>query len=216
MLRFHNCYARMYKFLLQRPTREVEKGCRGGNADRWVLDCHGSVYLSLFCHQIVNWPQEMIWLKWTPLFWGLFSSKISSLCHWMDTSADMRQEANLELGAKGESGAVKTRMQIIPSCHGTVLVGVHFFGWVSPLLSCVCLCVHLCFSVNQQHHCHRHLDPKHVFCHQETFMILQTFYWLFKCLLLWSSCWREILSLHSCRIKSCFLGMCCCWQYAYE
>ena len=160
----------------------------------------------------------MIWLKWNPLVLGLFSSRISSLCHWMDASAGVRQDASPELGAKGESGAVETTMQISPSCYGTVVLGVHFFCWVSPLFSCVCvcLCVHLCFAVNQQYNCHRRLDPKHVFCHQETFMMLQTFNWLLKCLLLWSSFWREILSLHGCRIRSYFPRMCCCWQYAYE
>lgn len=80
----------------------------------------------------------------------------------MDASAGVRQEESPELGAKGESGAVKTKTQINPSCRGTVVLGVHFFCWLSPLFSCRCLCVHLCFPVKQQYNCHRHLDPKHV------------------------------------------------------
>jgi len=38
----------------------------------------------------------------------------------------------------------------------------------------VFLCVVFTFALNQQYNCHRHLDPKHVFCHQETFMMLWT------------------------------------------
>lgn len=56
----------------------------------------------------------------------------------MDTSAGVRPEASPELGAKGESGAVETKMQINPSCHGTVVLAVHFLCWV---LHCFPVCV---------------------------------------------------------------------------
>lgn len=147
----------------------------------------------------------MIWLKWASLFLALFSNRIGVLCCWLGTNSSVSQEASPELGAKGRMVLWKSRWRSILAvmellsymsisvvgCLHCFLVHVFLFifvGWASSKIVADVLILNM-FSVTEK--------P-------------------FKCFLLWSLCWREMLSLDGCWIRSCFLGMCCCWQYAYE
>lgn len=143
ILRFHNCYAvclSSYGFKL--PGRRAEK------YSRKIMPPTESK-LAWFCLHVLLLPPKLSpgddLAKMNPIVLGLFSSRISVLCCWLGTNASVSQEACPELGAKGENGAVEIKMKINPSCHGTIVLGVHFCCGVSPLFSCACLCVHLCW-----------------------------------------------------------------------